>query len=136
MPNWLEIWQTPLLWNTVGNWTLAVLAFLVTFTVLPLIKGYISARRRKWIEAGRELPTAIELGTLLVDRTSRIFLWSVALYFALAQLVFPYRIERGAEIAIVLTFWFQAGLWAMTAARYAIDRRRYRNAAPDPTLAG
>ena len=38
--------------------------------------------------------------------------------------------------AIVLTFWFQIGLWGMSAARLAIDRRAHRAGGPDPALAG
>jgi small-conductance mechanosensitive channel len=136
MPNWQEIWQIPLLWNTVGDWTRALLAFLVTFTVLPLIKGYISSRRRKWIQSGRELPTAIDVASLLVDRTSRLFLWTVAVYLALTQVELPRNIERAVSIAIVLTFWFQVGLWAMSGIRHAFNRRRTRTGAADPAFTG
>jgi small-conductance mechanosensitive channel len=126
MQHWLEIWQTPFHGNTIGAWTTALIAFLVTFTVLPLVRGFISARRKKWIQAGHKLPTAIEVATLLVERTSRLFLFSVAIYFAAAQLQLPPRIAHALFIVIVLTFWFQIGLWAMAVVRFAIDRRARR----------
>lgn len=134
MSTWREIWEIQVLWNTLGNWSIALCAFLVTFTALPLIKGYIGNRRRKWLQAGRELPIAIQVATLLVDRTSRLFLWTVALYLAVTQLRFPTHIERVFDIGIVLTFWMQVGIWAMTVVRFAINRRSNRGGTPDPTL--
>ncbi|HEU4623556.1 MAG TPA: mechanosensitive ion channel family protein [Steroidobacteraceae bacterium] len=132
---WAEIWHTEFAWNTVGAWTLGVLAFLVTFTVLPLVKRYIGAQRRKWAQAGRELPVAVDVVALLVDRTSKVFLFTTAVAFAFTQLEFPNHIERAVYVAIVVTFWFQIGLWGMAAVRYAVDKRGRRGAPLDPTLA-
>ena len=132
---WAEVWNTKFAWNTVGAWTLGLLAFLVTFTVLPLLKSYIGSQRRKWAQAGRELPLAVEVIALLVDRTSKLFLFTVAVAFALTELEFPGPIERIVQIAIVLTFWFQVGLWGMAAVRYAMDKRGRRGNGLDPALA-
>jgi small-conductance mechanosensitive channel len=126
MQRWLELWQAPLYGNTVGAWTTALIAFLVTFTVLQLARGYISARRRKWIQSGHELPTAIAIATLLVERTSKLFLLSVALYFAASRLD-TVPIDPLLNTIIVLTFWLQIGLWAMAVVRFAIDRRARRS---------
>ena len=107
----------------------AVVTFLVTLTVLPIIKGFIAARRRRWTET-IELRTwairhsAIELTTLLVARTSRVFLFAVALFLASRHLIFPPRLERVIEIVIVCLFWLQVGLWAMATVRFGIDQRR------------
>ena len=136
MPNWAELWQAKFLWNSVGDWAYALVIFLVTLTLLPLIKGYISAKRRKWLHAQRELPVAIEVATLLITRTSWLFLWSIAVYLASIQLQFPHAVERVISGAIILMFWFQTALWAMAAARLAIDRRAHRAGGPDPALAG
>ena len=137
MPTWQEIWSTEYFGNTVGAWTLALITFLVTFTVLPLVKGYIGARQRRWTPADREhLHDAIELAVLLVDRTSRLFLWVVALYLGSRQLALPPRVERVFTIGIVVLFWFQVGLWGMAAARFLLDKRMRRSGAPDPHLAG
>ena len=40
--------QFEFLGNPVVNWGLAVITFLVTLTVLPIVKGFIAARRRSW----------------------------------------------------------------------------------------
>jgi len=130
-----DLWKTEFLGNTVEAWTLALVTFLVTFTVLPIIKGFISSRRRKWMQSGRgQLPDAIELTGILVERTSRLFLAVVAVYFASRNLTFTAQVERGLTIVIVALFWIQAGLWAMAAVRFAIERRRKRSEALDSVL--
>lgn len=134
-----DLLQYRFLGNGVADWALAALTFAVTLTVLPIAKGFIGARRRR--RAGQELnrpqfPGAIELTTLLVRRTSRLFLWAVALYFASRDLTFPPRLERLLTITIVALFWLQVGLWAMAAVRFAIDLRRARSTGLDALLSG
>jgi len=135
MLDWAELWRTRFLWNSTGEWIVAFAIFLATLTLLPLIKRYVSAQRRKWLQAQRELPLAIEVATLLIERMSRLFLWTVALYLASTQLQFPARLEHVITTTIVLTFWFQIGVWGMAAARLAINRRAHRTGGSDPTLA-
>jgi len=120
----------------VGEWIIALAVFLATLTLLPLVKGYFSAKRRKWLQSQRELPAAIEVATLLIERTSRIFLWTIALYLASSLLSFPHHVTLVIQWAIVLTFWYQLGRWAMAAVRLAIDRRARRAGGPDPALSG
>jgi len=130
-----ELWGTEFLDNSVERWTLALVTFLVTFTVLPLIKRYLGSQRRKWAESGGgQLPDAIELTGLLVERTSRVFLWAIAVFFASRNLTFTAHMERVETILIVALFWMQIGLWAMAAVRFAIERRRQRSESLDSVL--
>ena len=50
--NWHEVWTLRFLWNSVGAWSLATLAFLITFTVLPLLKSYsvVGCYWGTWVE--------------------------------------------------------------------------------------
>jgi small-conductance mechanosensitive channel len=131
----LEIWKAPFLGNTVEAWTLALVTFLVTFTVLPIARGFIASRRKRWIESGGgQLPDAFELAGRLVVRTSRLFLSAVAIYLASRYLTFPANVERMLTIVIVALFWMQAGLWSMAAVRFTIERRRKRSEALDAVL--
>lgn len=130
LPNWGEIWGNEFFDNSVAAWTLAFVAFLLTFTLLPLVKGFISSRRRKWREAGHTQPLAVEMTALLIARTSRLFLWMFALWCASMLLIFPSRIEHVIHITILFGFWFQVGLWAMAAVRYAIEPRGRRAGMP------
>ena len=134
---WQDILHFEFLGNPVMNWGLAVVTFFVTLTVLPIVRGFIAARRRAWVDQGRpQFHSAIELSTLLVERTSRVFLFAVALFLASRHLTFPARLERVIEVVIVCLFWFQAGLWAMAAVRFGFEQRRGRSPDVEAVLAG
>jgi small-conductance mechanosensitive channel len=117
--HWLEvIWQG----NTLRAWLTAGTAFIATFTILPLVRGYIDRRRRGWHH--ESIPDGIELAALLVSRTSRLFILIVALYLAVRILTLPPAYQQALQVVIVVGFWAQAALWAMTAFRFWLDRRR------------
>jgi len=132
-----DVLQFEFLGNPVADWALGLLTFLVTLTVLPIVKGFVSARRRSWSPLDRQqFHAAVELTALLAARTSRLFLWAVALYFASRYLTFAPRLERMITITIVSLFWLQVGLWAMATVRFLIDQRRARSAEVDAILTG
>ena len=132
-----DILHYEFLGNPVLNWGYSVVTFLVTLTVLPIIRGFIAARRRSWTALDKlKVHTAVELTTLLVERTSRVFLFAVALFLASRHLVFPPRLERIVEIVIVCLFWLQVGLWGMASVRFGIDVRRSQNTELDSMLSG
>jgi len=132
-----DILHFEFLGNPILNWGYSLVTFLVTLTVLPIIRGFIAARRRSWTALDKvKVHTAIELATLLVERTSRVFLFAVALFLASRHLVFPPRLETVVEIVIVCLFWLQVGLWGMASVRFGIDVRRARNAELDSMLTG
>jgi small-conductance mechanosensitive channel len=135
MLDWRGMWQSEFLGNELGTWTVSLLIFLVTLTVLPLAARFIAAQRRRLsARSSGHVPFAIDLALLLVERTSRIFIWGVAVWFASRDLTFPPRVEHWLTVALVLLFWMQMALWAMTAVRYAIDLRRQRSSGPDTLL--
>jgi small-conductance mechanosensitive channel len=137
MLRWQDILQFEFLGNPVLKWGLAVITFLVTLTVLPIVRGFIAARRRSWTPSDRlQFHGAIELTTLLAARTSRVFLFAVALYLASRHLTFPPPLERIITIVIVCLFWFQIGLWGMAAARFGIDQRRASSKDAEAMLTG
>jgi small-conductance mechanosensitive channel len=133
MSSWRDLGHIEFLGNELGTWAIALGIFLVTFTILPLLKRVISARRRRQGEFGT-VNLAVELTAALVARTSRLFLWGTAVWFASRDLTFPPRVEHWLTIALVLLFWMQAARWAMTAVRFAIDTRRMRSSGPDTLL--
>jgi small-conductance mechanosensitive channel len=121
-----------LLDNSLNDWLAAALAFLLTFTVLPLLRRYLVGRRAH--AAGRGLPTPVALAVYLLERTSRIVLWIVALWAAEKILLLPARLDRAFDAAIVLGCALQAGLWASAAARFGLQRQLARTS--DPALSG
>jgi small-conductance mechanosensitive channel len=118
--------------NTIQDWLLAILVFLLTFVLLPLLRGVV---RR---QAGRYLadrpPTAVAFTLYLLEHTSRLVLLTVALYFAEKILTLPRKADRFADIVIVVSFWVQMGLWFMAAVRFGLQR--WNAERPDQQLAG
>ena len=134
MSDWRAVLQMPFLGNELQAWAFALAVFLVTITLLPLAKGFISAQRRRLSRHHLPQVQAIELAALLVERTSRMFLLGVAVWLASRDLTFPPRLEHALTVALVLLFWMQAALWAMTAVRFGVDVRRTRSSSSDTLL--
>jgi small-conductance mechanosensitive channel len=130
--NWHELAHLEFLGNDLKSWAIALGIFLVTFTILPLIRGALSARRRR--HQVHEGPLLLDLAASLATRTGRLFLIGVAVWLASRDLNFPPRAERILTVIIVLLFWMQMGSWAMTALRYWIDERQRRSSVPDTLL--
>jgi small-conductance mechanosensitive channel len=130
-----RLWQIEFLGNTLGDWTVALAIFLVTFTVLPVARRLIAAQRRRLLaRAPLRVHPAIDLAALLSERTNRFFLWGAAAWLASRDLAFTPRLERWLTVALVLLLWMQLALWAMAAVRFAIDLRRQRSRGPDTLL--
>ncbi|HUL47841.1 MAG TPA: mechanosensitive ion channel family protein [Steroidobacteraceae bacterium] len=130
-----RLWQIEFLGNTLGDWTIALAIFLITFTVLPVGKRLIAAQRRRLIaRAPLKVHPAIDLTALLAERTNRVFLWGAALWLASRDLSFPPRLERWLTVALVLLLWMQIALWGMAAVRFGVDLRRQRSTGPDTLL--
>ena len=120
-----RVWHFEFLGNELGKWVIALAIFLITFTVLPLAKRIITARRRREFPAS-EAYHALDLLAALVEHTNKLFLWGVAVWLAARDLSFPDRIDRALNIVLVLLFWMQVALWAMTAIRHTLGLGRQR----------
>jgi small-conductance mechanosensitive channel len=132
MPELTELLQYRLLGNPVSAWALALLAFLVTFTVLPLVRGYV-ARRATGTE-GTPHSVVVELILRLIPRTSRLFLWVIAIKAAEMFLQLPPGAHRFLSVLVLAVAWFQIGLWAMATVSYLIDRQRRRRGEQDTSF--
>jgi small-conductance mechanosensitive channel len=133
MPRWSAFLAHDFLGNSVRDWALALAAFLVTFTLLPIVQSWVGSRRRKW--GGLPIPPGVELVSRLVTRTSRVFLWAVAVYAGARFLEHPPRIERFLNIALVFIAWTQVALWGIAAVEYSLERQR-ESRADDPAFSG
>jgi small-conductance mechanosensitive channel len=133
MPGWRELGEVEFLGNDLKTWTIALAIFLITFTILPLLRRVISAKRRRHAELSTG-SIAVDLAATLVARTSGVFLLGAAVWLASRDLTFPPRVEHWLTVVLVLLFWMQAARWAMTAVRYAVDARRQRSTGPDTLL--
>jgi small-conductance mechanosensitive channel len=117
-----EILQIKVFGNSLFHWGIALIAFLVTFTVLPLLKSYLLRLARR--------PTnphkfgIVQLLLRLIPRTSKLFMLVVAINFAERFLDFPKNVESALHIMILIGIWFQIGLWAMTTVEFLLERQR------------
>jgi small-conductance mechanosensitive channel len=142
MPNLDQIWKQGLLWNSVGDWAMALVVFLAVFIGLLSIRRIFRSRRRNWSASGQSIPLAFDLTSQLVEKTSRLFIWSVALYCAIEQLTLPesnhiaHRINHGVDILITLVFWYQAARWATATLRYSMGQRRRSILGQEAVLTG
>ena len=121
MASWPEFVHRVALGNSLLDWFWAVSAFVLTFTVLPLVRGFVGRLAKR--HATADQPTAVLLALHLLQRTSRLLLFTAALYAAERFLALPRRIDRAAEILIILSIWTQIGLWLLAAARFGLSRR-------------
>jgi small-conductance mechanosensitive channel len=132
MSEWSQLTRQTLFNNSGTVWIFGALAFVLTVALLPLLRAYLRAQRKR--HPNREPPMAIALMTHLIEHTSRIVLWIVALYVAEQVVTLPRRIDRIFDIAIVVGLWLQIGIWAAAAVRFGLQRRQARSG--DPRLTG
>lgn len=114
-------WQQQYFGNSVRDWVVAGGVFAAVLVLLPLARGYLLAQQRR-LPAG--MPGGITLALRLLERTSRVFLWALALFVAIRFLGLPPVFERVSKILIVLVAWFQAAVWATAAVRFGLEKRR------------
>ena len=132
MSRWSDLTHVGFLGNDLKTWVISLGIFLVTLTILPLLKRAISARRRRRTDLTAGHLT--DLAAALVVRTGRIFLWGVAVWLASRELTVPPGVERVLTVLIVVLFWMQVARWAMTALRYAVEVRSRGTSGADTLL--
>jgi small-conductance mechanosensitive channel len=115
--------------NPLSDWAIALCAFLVTFTVLPLVRSYVARQARH--QAGESHSVPVELVLRLIPRTSRLFLWIVAIKAAESLLELPASVHRALTVLVLVVVWLQIGLWAMATVNFLLDRQRRRRGEQD-----
>jgi small-conductance mechanosensitive channel len=126
MQTFNEFLALKILGNSLTDWCFGVTAFAVTFTVLPLLKTYLLRLVRRPTFSS-EL-NSVRLILRLIPRTSRIFIWVVALNAAVYFLDFSQRVDQVLHVLILAGLWFQIGLWAMTAVEFYLERNQVAGA--------
>jgi small-conductance mechanosensitive channel len=135
MISFRELWDLEVLGNTLGTWAVSFAIFLATFAFRPLAARLIASQTaRRAARTGAPPHYMLDLALELVASTGRPFLWGAAVWLASRDLTFPPRVERWLTATLVLLFWIQMALWALTAVRYGLDARRRRMGTHDSVL--
>jgi len=111
--------------NDLRSWVIAALQFAVWFTVLPLLRAFIT-RRVKALEP-EQSAVPLELALALLKKTTRLFLVVVATWLALRWLTIPERIDRWIMAALLLVLWLQVARWGTATVNYLVEQRRRRD---------
>jgi small-conductance mechanosensitive channel len=125
MSGFSQLWHHEFLGNEFGEWAIALVIFLITFTVLPIAKRAISARRRREYPASQAY-AALDVVAAMVEHTGRLFLWAVAVWLGARDLTLPGTIDHALNVVLVVLLWAQIARWAMTAIRHAMGLGRQR----------
>lgn len=122
--------------NSLVDWGLAALVFLLPLVLLPLLRGLVVRYRRRWHATHPQAP----LRDLLLDllrATSPMVRLVVALYLAEKVLRLPTRVDQLFDVVIVFGAWWQVGLWASVALRFVLQgRQQARHARGAEPLSG
>lgn len=95
--------------NTVLQWAIAVIAFIVIYFVLRAIRNFFSKQLKKLAAK-----TPIKVDDLVADMVKSIkgfIILTLALWFATQGLTLPENIRSFIKILPILAFLFQAGVW-------------------------
>jgi len=140
MEDLTAILEHVILGNTLREWGLAALAFAFTFVVVPAVRGIAARRQRartaEYARLGKPMPAGIHFVARLVASTSRLFLLTLALWFATRLLTLPAKLDHASTLVIVLTFWLQVAIWGVAAARVSLDRQLHKGGPADAARAG
>ena len=120
-----ELGRTVFLGNDLAAWTKAAVQFALWFTVLPIVKRFVTRRLQKLDPEKSSAP--LELALDLLKRTRRAFLVVVAVYLAVLWLHVPERVDRWLDGALLLFVWLQVALWGTATIRFFVDRRLKRD---------
>lgn len=110
--------------NELRAWGEAFVTFGLWFTVLPLARATIGRRLAK-----RTADRAVNFLLLLralIDATTRVFMFAIAIYLALRWLKIPPRAEKLVDTSILVVTWWQVGHWLSALVQHLIEVRRGR----------
>ncbi len=108
--------------NTLEAWIVALLVLLGTLGGVWLLELLVRRRLRRFAQA-----TATEVDDLVVElleQTKFLLLLVIALWAASRPLTLPARVSSALEVAAVLAFLAQAGIWGGAAITFFTGRYR------------
>ncbi|HWL63973.1 MAG TPA: mechanosensitive ion channel family protein [Steroidobacteraceae bacterium] len=135
MPDFNSVESASLFGNSLLSWLIALGVILVLFFVLLTAR---SAVRRYHARLRQTNSTELtEIPVEILSRTTLLFFVVVSIFAGLSTLAMPDRAQRVLEAGLMLTLFFQVGVWVSAAAMAWLERRRRRTATlSDRAVAG
>jgi small-conductance mechanosensitive channel len=124
----LEFFDRQILGSSLLAWLIATFVAIAVWALFLLLKrryAALAARR-----ADRDAATFNVLPRL-IDGTTQIFAWGIALYVGARVLSLPASAARLSSIALLLIVSAQAARWAWIVTEHFIDRQRVRRGSHD-----
>jgi small-conductance mechanosensitive channel len=118
--------------NTLRDWAIALIVFVLLFTVLPLIRVVIRNRLRK--PRPHQSRETLEIVVAVIKRTTRLFLIAVAIWLSTRSLTIPSQLDRALDVALLVIVWFQVALWGTTIVGRLVQPRGSAAAEGDASL--
>lgn len=116
-----ELGQQVFLGNDLAAWIKAALQFALWFTVLPIVKRFVTRRLKKLSPDKSAAP--LELVMALLKRTTRIFLIVVASFLALRWLEVPEKADKYITGVLLFFVWLQVAMWGTATVRFFVEQR-------------
>lgn len=129
-----DLLQPTFLGNTLGQWALAGASAFAVLIVLLSARRIVRAQLGKL--AGAPQHRLLELPLTVASRTTVAFIVLVALYVGLHALSLPSRASTLAATLFTIGAFWQAGLWATTAAIVFLEQRAERALSLDRAALG
>jgi small-conductance mechanosensitive channel len=128
-----EAVQRLLLSNALGDWLIAGIVAVATWSGLWILRRLIVSRYEKYSPAQPRTP--IRLIAYLAGNTKQFFFFAIALSAAQDSLTLPDRIQRIVAHFVLLLVLLQVGLWAGRAVRFYLESKQLERGA-DQVFAG
>ena len=135
MSDFIAVDSGSLLGNSLLSWLIALGVILVLFFVLLTARSGVRRYHARLRQTNSTELTEIPIEIL--SRTTLLFFIVVSVFAGLSTLSMPERVQRVLDAGLMLTLFFQAGIWVSAAAMAWLERRRRRTATvTDRAVAG
>lgn len=134
MPDMNDFSNLPIFENSLTAW---LIAGTVTFVAVILFLTLRRVARRYHVRLQKTPETELlEIPALVLGRTTLLFFVVVAIVLGLKTLTIGQKSQAVINSAITIALFWQAGIWAATAAGAWLDRKRRRSLAGDKAAIG
>jgi len=137
MADWLEhtlgLSEHVFYGNSIADWIVAGLMFASTWLGLSIVRRLIVARSKRSAFSGR--PTPVRLIFHLIAHTKQLLIVALAVYIAQEDLVFPAKVQRIVDSAVVMAILLQIGLSAVRALKFFLQLKELERG-PDRGFTG